>query len=327
VTAAGTLHLDAVTVPEGALEATLAAAGVGVVAIIEGPGPILGALAVIVALLLVDLLLFARGREPGFREAATWSVGWLILSLLIALPIAALDSGDAAVNYVTVYLIERTLSLDNLFVFLLIFGYFQIPAEARPKLLFWGIVIALVLRGVAIVAGVELLESFHALIYVLGAMLLLLAWRMLRGGHDDADPGQSVVVRAVRRIAPGASAGLLALVSMGFADLAFAIDSIPAAFAITTDSFVIWTANAFALMGMRALFVLVEGLIARFRYMDETLAVVLALVGAKLLLSDVVHVSAAGSLGIVAACFAVGIVASLRADRKATPSGSSSGAA
>jgi tellurite resistance protein TerC len=294
-----------------------------VTAVIDGPGPILAAVGVIVALLLVDLLLFARGREPNFREAATWSVGWLVVSLLVALPIAALDSGEAAVNYTTVYLIERTLSLDNLFVFLLIFGYFQIPAPARPKLLFWGIVIALVLRGVAILAGVELLESFHALIYVLGGLLILLAWRMLRGGHEDADPGQSIVVRTVRKIVPGASAGLLALVSMGFADVAFAIDSIPAAFAITTDSFVIWTANAFALMGMRALFVLVEGLIARFRYMDETLAVVLALVGVKLLLSDVVHLSAVASLGVVAACFAVGIVASLRADRNATPNGSS----
>jgi tellurite resistance protein TerC len=127
----------------------------------------------------------------------------------------------------------------------------------------------------------------------------------------------------VRRVAPGASAGLLALVSIGFADVAFAIDSIPAAFAITTDSFVIWTANAFALLGMRALFVLVEGLIARFRYMDETLAVVLGLVGVKLLLADVVHVDAVAGLAIVAAAFAIGIALSLRADRK-TPAGRSS---
>jgi tellurite resistance protein TerC len=294
-------------------------------AIIEGPGPILGAVAVIVVLLMVDLLWFARGREPGFREAAYWSVGWFVLSLAIALPIGAIDGSEAAVNYTTVYLIERTLSLDNLFVFLLIFGYFAIPSEQRPKLLFWGIVIALVLRGAAILAGVELLERFHALTYVLGGLLIVLAWRMLRGGHEDADPGQSIVVKAVRRVVPAASAGLLALVSMGFADVAFAIDSIPAAFAITTDSFVIWTANAFALMGMRALFVLVEGLIERFRYLDETLAVVLALVGIKLILeaADVVHVSAVGSLGIVALCFAVGIGASVLAERK-TPAGRSS---
>ena len=311
---------DAGAVAAGAGEAVTAAAGIGVVAIIEGPGPVLGAIAVIVALLLVDLVIFARGREPTFREAAVASVGWFALSLLVALPIAAIDSGEAAVNYTTVYLIERTLSLDNLFVFLLVFGYFAIPAKDRARLLFWGIVVALLLRGAAILAGVELLERFHVLTYLLGGLLVLLGWRMLRGGHEEADPGRSVVVRAVRRVVPGASAGVLALVSLAFADVAFAVDSIPAAFAITRDSFVIWTANAFALLGMRALFVLVEGLIARFRYLDETLAVVLALVGVKLLLADVVHVGAGASLGIVAAAFAVGIALSLRADaRRARP--------
>jgi tellurite resistance protein TerC len=333
------LILDKFELPSGMAEGAALAAVPWIPAMVDGVGPIAGLVGLVIALLLVDLLLFARGREPGFREAAAWSVGWFVLSLLVALPIVALDSGQSGVEYTTVYLIERTLSLDNLFVFLLLFSYFGVPAEHRPKLLFWGIVLALVMRGVAILAGVELLDRFHWLIYVLGVMLLLLAWRMLRSDHEEADPGNSIVVRALRKVLPlaegdrggklivrengrlYATAALLAFVSMGFADVAFAIDSIPAAFAITDDSFVIWAANAFALMGMRALFVLVEGLIARFRYMDATLAVVLGLVGVKLLIEDVVHVDAITSLAIVLGAFAVGIGLSLRADRRAAAAG------
>lgn len=287
------------------------------VATIHGIGPIAGLVAVIVALLLVDLLLFARGRAPTFREAALWSAGWFLLSLLVALPIAALDGADAAVNYATVYLIERSLSLDNLFVFLLIFGYFQVPQERRGPLLFGGIVAALMVRGVAILAGIALLHRFHWVIYVLGAGLVLFALRMLKQDEEHvADVERTLAVRVSRRMWPDATPAALALVSLVVTDIVFAIDSIPAAFGITTDAFVIWTANAFALMGMRALFVLVEELTKQFRYLDETIAVVLLVVGLKLLLEDVVHVSAVASLGIVALAFAAGIAASLWADRR-----------
>ena len=325
-----------VALPDGCLEGAGMAAIAWIPAVVHGVGPIVGLIAVIVGLLLVDLFLFARGREPSFREAALWSVGWFALSLAVVVPIVALDSRDAGVEYLTVYLIERTLSLDNLFVFLILFGYFGVPSRHRPKLLFWGIVLALIMRGVAIVAGVELLEQFHWLIYVLGALLIVLAWRMLRSNHEDVDPGDSVVVKSLRKVLPiseehqedgklfvrergvfMATPAFLALVSLGVADVAFAVDSIPAAFAITDDSFVIWAANAFALMGMRALFVLVEGLVERFRYLDQTLAVVLALVGVKLLIEDVVHVSPVVSLLIVLVAFAIGITASLLSDRRA----------
>jgi tellurite resistance protein TerC len=296
----------------------------------DSPLAIGGLVAIVAALLLVDLLLFARGREPTTKEAILWSIGWLIVSLLVALPIMWLDSSSAAIEYTTVYLIERTLSLDNLFVFLLLFGYFAVPPEHRTRLLFWGIVLALILRGIAIMVGVELIEQFSWILYVLGALLLVLAWRMLKGGHEDMDPEDNLVVRATKRVFPvttkfdgprffireedghrKATPVFLAFVSLGAADVAFAIDSIPAAFAITTDSFVIWTANAFALMGLRALFVLVEILIARFRFMDETLAVVLGLVGLKLLVAEWVHLSPVASLAIVLAAFAVGIGLSL----------------
>jgi tellurite resistance protein TerC len=303
-------------------------------AVVDDPLTVAALAAIIVALLLVDLVFFARGREPTFRESVAWSIGWFALGLAVALPMWALDDGPGAVNYVTVYLIERTLSLDNLFVFLLIFGAFAVPQAHRGKLLFWGIVLALVMRGAAILVGVELIERFHWVIYVLGATLVVLAWRILRGGHDDVDPGQGRAARLVRRILPVterfeggrflvsehgrrmATPMLLALASIVAADIAFAVDSIPAAFAITTDSFAIWAANAFALLGLRALFTLVEELIRRFRFLDETIAIVLGIVGVKLLVEDLYKVPPALSLAIVLVAFALGITASVLADRR-----------
>jgi tellurite resistance protein TerC len=273
-------------------------------------------IAVVAGLLLVDLLLFARHRDPTFREAVLWSVGWFVLSLAMAPVVLLVEGGGAAVDYTTVYLIERSLSLDNLFVFLLLFAYFQVPHERRAPLLFWGIVLALVLRGMAILGGTALIERFHVVIYVLGATLLVLAWRMLRGVDDHADPETSLPVRVARRIKSDASPLTLALLSMVFADIAFAVDSIPAAFAITTDAFAIWMANAFALLGMRALFVLVEGLIKRFRYLSQTIAIVLGIVAVKLLIEDLVKIGPVVSLAIVAAAFVGGIGASLAQDRR-----------
>jgi tellurite resistance protein TerC len=273
-------------------------------------------IAVVAGLLLVDLLLFARHRDPTFREAVLWSAGWFVLSLAMAPVVLLVEGGGAAVDYTTVYLIERSLSLDNLFVFLLLFAYFQVPHERRAPLLFWGIVLALVLRGMAILGGTALIERFHVVIYVLGATLLVLAWRMLRGVDDHADPETSLPVRVARRIKSDASPLTLALLSMVFADIAFAVDSIPAAFAITTDAFAIWMANAFALLGMRALFVLVEGLIKRFRYLSQTIAIVLGIVAVKLLIEDLVKIGPVVSLAIVAAAFVGGIGASLAQDRR-----------
>ena len=298
----------------------------------------LASIGILIAALLVflwlDLHFFARGREPTFREGAIWSIGWLVLSLAAAFVVAALRDTDDAVLYTTVYLIERSLSLDNLFVFILLFSYFAVPQEQRGRLLFWGIAFALVLRGLAILGGVALIERFHFVIYVLGVGLLILAYRILRGVTENVDPDKNLMVRAVRRVFPvtGDFRGrhwfakvdgtrhvtplFLCLVAMIFADIAFAIDSIPAAFAITTDGFLIWMGNVFALLGLRALFVLVQALMKRFRYLDETIAVVLALVGVKLLIEDLIKISPEASLAGVGIAFTVGIVASLIADKR-----------
>jgi tellurite resistance protein TerC len=293
-----------------------------------------GLLVAVVFFLWLDLHFFARGREPSFKEAAWWSVGWLVLSLLAALPVYLLEGGEDAVLYTTVYLIERTLSLDNLFVFILLFSYFGVSYERRPRLLFWGIVAALALRGIFIVAGTELIEQVHVVIYALGAALIVLAYRIWRGVAENVDPDKNLMVRLVRRIFPvtsdfreghwfvkedgrlHATPLFLCLGAIVFADIAFAIDSIPAAFAITRDPLLIWMGNVFALLGMRALFVLVESLITRFRYLDQTIAVVLALVGVKLLIEDLVEVGPLVSLGVIVVAFTAGILLSIRADSR-----------
>jgi tellurite resistance protein TerC len=303
-------------------------------AFISGPGPWAALAAITVALLLVDVKVFAPGREPTFREGVVWSIGWLALALLVAPVVWLLSSADDAVTYTTIYFVERSLSLDNLFVFLLLFSYFAVPHEYRASLLFWGIVAALALRGLAILGGVALIEQFHVVIYVLGVLLLVLAWRILRGVEEGVDPSRNLMVRALRMVMPvsdhfdgprwftninghrHATPIFVCLVAIVAADIAFAVDSIPAAFAITRDSVLIWMANIFALLGLRALFVLVEGLVRRFRYLDETIAIVLALVAVKLLLEDTYKVGHVASLAVVACAFTIGIVASLVADKR-----------
>jgi tellurite resistance protein TerC len=289
---------------------------------------------VLFGLLWVDLRYFARGREPSFREAVIWSIGWFVLSLAVALVVLAFRDGEDAVLYTTVYLIERSLSLDNLFVFLILFTYFGVPYQHRPRLLFWGIVGALVLRGLFILGGSALLEQFHFLIYPLGVALVALAYRVFRGVEESVHPDRNAMVRLVRRFYPvtgefhgrhwfivregrrWATPLFLCLAAIIFADIAFAIDSIPAAFAITRDPLLIWMGNVFALLGLRALFVLVESLIARFRYLDETIAIVLALVGVKLLIEDIVEIGPLASLIGIAVAFTIGILLSVRADRR-----------
>ncbi len=303
-------------------------------AVLSGPVPWLFLAGFTIVALLVDLRFFARGRDPDFREGVIWSIGWLVLSLLAAVVLLVVDNTEDAITYTTVYFIERSLSLDNLFVFLLLFSYFGVPAEHRANLLFWGIVAALVLRGLAILGGVALIEQFDFVIYVLGVLLLVLAYRILKGVDENVDPDKNLIVKGVRRLFPvtGEFHGhhwfvqqdgrrhttplFLCLAAVVAADIAFAVDSIPAAFAITRDSAIIWMGNVFALLGLRALFVLVEGLIRRFRYLDQTIAIVLGLVAVKLLLEDVYKLGPVASLAMVAVAFAIGIIASIVADRR-----------
>jgi tellurite resistance protein TerC len=226
------------------------------------------------------------------------------------------------------------LSLDNVFVFVLLFAYFAVPVELRARLVFWGIALAIALRGLAILGGIALIEQFHFLIYVLGITLLVLAYKVFRSDPEELDPGRNLFVRVVRRLFPvtdgyhgkrwfvgigdrlHVTPAFLCLSAIVFADVTFALDSIPAAFAITRDAFLIWTANAFALLGLRALFVLVEGMMRRFRYLDEAIAIVLGVIGTKLLLEDVYELPPVASLATVLLLLTAGIVASLVAERR-----------
>ena len=161
-----------------------------------------GLVLVLLVLLALDVRFFAHGREATFRESVIWSLGWLALGLSVTAVVFVLNGSEDGVNYLTVYLIERSLSLDNLFVFILLFAYFGVPHEYRARLLFWGIIAALVLRGLAILGGTALIEQFHVVLYLLGVLLLVLAYRIYRGVGENVDPDRNLVVRGVRRVFP-----------------------------------------------------------------------------------------------------------------------------
>jgi tellurite resistance protein TerC len=293
------------------------------------------AAAAVVVGLGIELRHFAPSRTPHRGEAIAWSTGWLLLAVAVAVGIA-LTEGPAG-EWTTVYLIERSLSLDNVFLFSLLLAYFLVPPELRGRVIVIGIAGALVLRGVAIVGGVALIESVEAVVYVFGVLLLYVAYRTFRGAAAESDPSANPVLRLVRRTIPvtadfrgrrllvreeGRLYGtplLLVVAAIIAADIAFAVDSIPAAFAVTRDPVVIWSANAFALLGLGSLLALVEILVRRFRYLDETIALILAFVGIKILAADLVHISDLGSLGVIAALLAGGVGASLVADRLDPP--------
>ena len=290
---------------------------------------------VVAAGLGVELRLFAPGRAPRRREAIVWSTGWLVLAVTVAAGIA-LGDGPAG-EWTTVYLIERALSLDNVFLFSLLLAYFLVPVELRGRVIVIGIAGALVLRAVAIGGGLALIETVEAVVYVFGVLLVYVAYRALRGTAEKSDPSAKPVLRLVRRTIPttvdfrgrhllirdgGRLFGtplLLVVVAIIAADIAFAVDSIPAAFSVTRDPVVIWTANAFALLGLSSLLALVDILVRRFRYVDETIALILAFVGVKILAAELLHVGDLASLAIIGALLVSGVVASLVADRLDPP--------
>jgi tellurite resistance protein TerC len=288
-----------------------------------------------VARLALEHRRLAPGREPRRNEAIAWSIGWLALALAVAAAIAV--AGGPVGEWTTVYLIERSLSLDNVFLFTLLLAYFAVPAELRGRVVMVGIAGALVVRAVAIVVGVALIDAVEVVVYVFAALLLYVAYRAFRGADEEADPADNLAIRSVRRVLPttdgfrgrnlflrerGRLMGtplLLTIVAIVAADIAFAIDSIPAAFAVTRDPAVIWTANAFALLGLGALLALVDILVRRFRYLDKTIAVILAFVGLKILADDVVQIGDLASLGVIVGLLGGGIAASLIADRLQRP--------
>ncbi len=290
--------------------------------------------AFVVVMLAVDLLvLHRRAHEVALREAAVWTGVWVMIGLGFGGLLWLWQGGGPAQAYLAGYLIEKSLSLDNIFVFAVIFAAFAIPARYQHRVLMLGIVGALVMRAGFIMAGVRLLDSFHPVIYFFGAILLVAAVKMLRGGPDPK-PQRNLAVRALRRVLPTTEGLhgqrflvrdgsrllvtplLLALIVIETTDVIFAVDSIPAILAVTTDPFVVYTSNVFALLGMRALYFLVAGATAQFRYLRPGLAVILAAVAAKLLLADVYTVPPWASPAFIITVLAVVAVASIRHARR-----------
>ena len=289
-------------------------------------------IAFIVAMLAVDLFFFHRdAHEVTIREAAAWSALWIALSLVFGGIVWATLGGQAAGEYISGYLIEKSLSVDNLFVFALLLGYFAVPRAYQHRLLYWGVVSALVARAAFIFAGVALLDAFHWTIYVFGALLVVTGARMATHSDTEVHPEHNPVLNLVRRVVPvtseyhgprffarvdgrrWATPMLAVLVVIETTDLLFAVDSIPAVFAITRHTFLVFTSNAFAILGLRALYFLLAGFLGRLRYLNFGLAGVLGFVGVKMLLTDVLHVPVWASLAAITVMIGSATVASLRA--------------
>ena len=296
--------------------------------------PWIAVIAFVAAALLVDLRVAGR-RTPSLRSAAAWSVAWIVIGVAFAGVLLVLDGGQAASEYLAGFAVEKSLSLDNLFVFAILFAFFKVPDHLRLKVLVWGIAGAIVLRTAFILVGAAALDAFHATTYVLGALLLVTAVRIARQTDEEIDPDRTLAMRALRRVVPlskeydgerlftQSAAGkrlatplLAALAMVAAFDVMFAIDSIPAIFAITRDTFVVFAANAFSLLGMVSLYFLLDGMLDRFRYLNLGLAAILAFVAAKLLLVDVWHPPIALSLGVIALALAAAALGSVIAERR-----------
>lgn len=301
-----------------------------------------GFTAFVIGLLLLDLLVFNRSaHEVKLREALGWSAFWVALSLSFNLLVYRTMGHQTGLQWLTGYLVEKALSVDNLFVFLLIFNYFKVPAQYQHRILFWGVLGALVLRAIFILAGAALLARFHFLMYLLGTFLVYTGIRMGISGGDgpEIDPDNNPVVRFLSRRLPitrsiesgaffvkkggvrFATPLLVVLVMVETTDVVFAADSIPAILAITRDTFVVFTSNVFALLGLRAMYFALASLMRLFHYLHYGLALILAFIGSKILLEQVVPISMPLSLGVVGAILLLSVLASLLWPKKADARG------
>jgi len=304
----------------------------------------------VLAMLALDLGVFHRkSHAVSVKEGAVWSVVWIGLSLLFNLgvylfwgrlmPGSGYSNGEAGLAFLTGYLIEKSLSVDNIFVFVLLFSYFAVPTAYQHRVLFWGVLGALLMRGLLIFAGAALLKEFHWIIWIFGAFLIFTGVKMGVSREKEVHPERNPLVRLLRRVMPvteryegdrffvrraGALVAtplFLVLLIVESTDLIFAVDSIPAIFAVTQDPFIVYTSNVFAILGLRSLYFVLAGVMDKFHYLKPGLAVVLTFVGVKMVLVDIYKIPTAVSLGVIVTVLAVAVVASLvrarRLDRAA----------
>jgi len=296
-------------------------------------------------MLALDLGVFHRkAHVVSIREATIWSVVWIALAMVFNVglylfwdqisPASDYSNSEAALAFFTGYLIEKSLSVDNIFVFVLIFTFFAVPAAFQHRVLFWGIIGALLMRGILIAVGAALLKEFHWIIYIFGAFLIFTGIRMALHRNEQMHPEQNPLVKLLRRVMPVtenyegdkffirragklmATPLFLVLLLVESTDLVFAVDSIPAIFAVTNDPFLVYTSNVFAILGLRSLYFLLAGVVDRFYYLKLGLSVVLVFVGIKMTMVDLFKIPVGASLGVIASILAVSVVASLwRAQR------------
>jgi tellurite resistance protein TerC len=286
--------------------------------VVAGPLAWGGLIAFLVVMIVVDLRVGSAQRHMTVRTAAVWSAIWIALAVGFGAGLWALEGAEAGESYFAGYVMEKALSLDNVFVFTLIFAALAVPRDEQPRVLLWGILIALVLRALFIFAGAEALETYSWVAWPFAALLAWTGWRILRSG-DGHDEGAKIVER-VRSRFPGLKPAAAALAAVALADVIFAVDSVPAILAITTDTFIVFAANAFALLGLRALFFLIAGAVSRFHYLQLGLGVLLIAIAGKLVYGETTgdKIPTALTLGAIAAVLSVAIGASLLRERRAS---------
>ena len=284
----------------------------------------------IASMLALDLGVFhRRAHVVTMREAMVWTVVWIVTALLFNIAVYLSFGSERALEFLTGYVIEKALSIDNIFVFLVIFSSFSVPANLHHRVLFWGILGAMVLRGVFILLGAALLQTFHWVLYIFGALLIYSGVRFLACAGPAVEPERNPLFQFFRRLVPSVAdyrnsqfwildAGkryatplLLVLLSIEITDIAFAVDSIPAIFAVTTDPFIVYTSNIFAILGLRALYFVLAGLVGRFRFLDKGLGLVLGFVGLKMMTSDLWEIPIGLSLGIILILLTGSVIASV----------------
>lgn len=290
----------------------------------------------VIGMLAVDLGVAQRKVHAiSMREAAIWSTIWIVLALIFNAAIYFIMNEEKALQFLTGYIVEKSLSVDNMFIFAMIFGYFNVPAIYQPRVLKWGIIGAILMRLALILVGAAVLETFHWMIYVFGGVILVTGARMLMERERKVEPEKNPVVRLSKKLMRVtdrmddakffttvngiryATSLFLALIVVETTDLVFAIDSIPAVLAITTDTFIVYTSNIFAILGLRSLYFLLAGALNRFTYLKIGLAVILLFVGTKMMLSDIYKISTIVSLIAILSILGVAMFASYLRSRRA----------
>jgi tellurite resistance protein TerC len=298
--------------------------------------------ALVLLMLILDLGVFHRkAHTVTLKEAGIWSAVWIGLSIVFGIIVYITRGSESGLQFFSGYLIEKALSVDNIFVFVMLFTYFKVPGEYQHRVLFWGIIGALIMRAIMIIVGAALIERFSWIMYVFGVFLVYTGIRMATHDNSERDPSHNPVVRLARRFLPMtdkyhgqsflvreggrllATPLLLVLLVVETTDLLFATDSIPAVFAVTTDVFIVYTSNVFAILGLRALYFLIAGLMQRLRHLQYGLSAILVFVGLKMLLRDIYHITTPVSLFFIIAVLTIVVITSLISDRRSRANGDS----